>query len=57
MSLYFSGKDAYNSGNYAAAQQYFQEALVKDENIEAKAQNIKYMLGVSAFNILSSFSR
>jgi hypothetical protein len=50
MSLYFSGKDAYNSGNYAAAQQYFQEALVKDENIEAKAQNIKYMLGVSAFN-------
>ncbi len=50
MSLYFSGKDAYNSGNYKAAQEYFQEALVKDENIEAKAQNIKYMLGVSAFN-------
>src|SRR6056297_2292989 len=50
MSLYFSGKDAYNSGNYEAAQKHFQEALVKDENIEAKAQNIKYMLGVSAFN-------
>jgi len=50
MSLYFSGKDAYNSGNYKAAQEYFQEALIKDENIEAKAQNIKYMLGVSAFN-------
>lgn len=50
MSLYFSGKDAYNSGNYTAAQRYFQEALVKDENIEAKAKNIKYMLGVSAFN-------
>ncbi len=50
MSLYFSGKDAYNSGNYTSAQQYFQEALIKDENIEAKAQNIKYMLGVSAFN-------
>ena len=50
MSLYFAGKDAYNSGNYEAAQKHFQEALVKDENIEAKAQNIKYMLGVSAFN-------
>lgn len=50
MSLYFSGKDAYNSGNYQAAQNFFLEALVKDENIEAKAQNIKYMLGVSAFN-------
>ncbi len=50
MSLYFSGKDAYNSGNYEAAQKYFQEALIKDENIEAKAQNIKYMMGVSAFN-------
>jgi len=50
MSLYFSGKDAYNSGNYQSAQKFFQEALVRDENIEAKAQNIKYMLGVSAFN-------
>ncbi len=50
MSLYFAGKDAYNSGNYEAAQNYFDEALTKDENIEAKAQNIKYMLGVSAFN-------
>ncbi|GEM_PF-373415 len=50
MSLYFSGKDAYNSGNYRAAQDFFKQALIKDENIEAKAQNIKYMLGVSAFN-------
>ncbi len=50
MSLYFSGKDSYNSGNYEDAQEFFQQALIKDENIEAKAQNIKYMLGVSAFN-------
>lgn len=50
MSLYFSGKDAYNTGHYKEAQEYFQQALIKDTNIEAKAQNIKYMLGVSAFN-------
>jgi hypothetical protein len=50
MSLYFSGKDAYNSGKYYDAQRHFQNALIKNPDIEAKAPNIKYMLGVSAFN-------
>ncbi|HOO31767.1 MAG TPA: tetratricopeptide repeat protein [Thermotogota bacterium] len=50
MSLYFSGKDAYNSGHYYDAQRYFQNALIKNPDIEAMAPNIKYMLGVSAFN-------
>lgn len=50
MSLYFSGKDSYNSGNYFDAQRYFHSALIKNPDIEAKAPNIKYMLGVSAFN-------
>jgi len=50
MSLYFSGKNAYNSGDYETAQDLFQRALVMNPDIEARAQNIKFMLGVSAFN-------
>jgi len=49
MSLFFAGQNAYNQGNYADAEQYFSRALQLDPDIEAKTQNVKFMLGVSAF--------
>jgi len=50
MTQYYTGRDAYNSGNYKDAQYYFQRALIIDPQIEARAQNIKFWLGISAFN-------
>ncbi len=50
MAQYYTGRDAYNSGNYKDAQYYFQRALILDPKIEAMAQNIKFWLGISAFN-------
>ncbi|NUU96434.1 hypothetical protein XO10_09260 [Marinitoga sp. 1135] len=46
---YFNGKSSFQSGEYKAAERYFQEALSLTAEIEIKYPDIRYMLGWTKF--------